>query len=137
MIKKDWHKGALCAQTDPEIFFNDKCVDRSPLAKRICGNCPVSEQCLQESLDNFEEFGVWGGTTGKERLTMLRGIHGAEFQWPSLENGTASFVADWDNPTVCKRGHDLTLPGMISTTTSGTRRCTQCKRDSGAALPWS
>lgn len=124
---KDWHRDALCAQVGPDVFFNEKSVDTSGLAKLICGNCPVAGECLQEALDSFEEFGVWGGKTAKERLAMLRQVHGQEWVWPSQH------LVDWDRTKVCKRGHDLSLAGAVKTNSAGFRRCYQCHRDAQRA----
>lgn len=68
---RDWHKGALCAQTDPELFFPEKGVGIN-VALRICGQCEVRRQCLEESLANDETYGIWGGTTEHERRMMRR-----------------------------------------------------------------
>jgi hypothetical protein len=65
----DWRDRALCAQTDPEIFFPDKGESPSP-AKRVCAGCEVRAQCLQDALDNHERFGVWGGLSERERRAL-------------------------------------------------------------------
>lgn len=64
---------ALCAQTDPELFFPDK-FDNSyaHLAKKICAQCPVQIDCLDWAIRNKEEHGIWGGTTPRERQTLIR-----------------------------------------------------------------
>jgi WhiB family redox-sensing transcriptional regulator len=62
--KEVWD-GALCAQVDPEIFFPDK--GQTPHdARRVCGACPVREQCLALFGDALD-FGVVGGLTERER----------------------------------------------------------------------
>ena len=64
---------ALCAQTDPELFFPDKVENQySHLAKQICVQCPVRIQCLTWALQNDEEFGIWGGFSPKERNEIKR-----------------------------------------------------------------
>jgi WhiB family redox-sensing transcriptional regulator len=67
---QEWRDSALCAQTDPEIFFPDK-GDSCQTAKLICGRCPVREECLQDALTNLtamqDLFGVRGGTSPRER----------------------------------------------------------------------
>ncbi len=74
---KDWRDRALCAQTDPEIFFPDK-GESTAAAKRVCRACDVRAECLQDALDHHERFGVWGGLSERERRQLLcqRG-HGA------------------------------------------------------------
>lgn len=64
----DW-TGALCAQTDPTIFFPEV-GESAQQAKAICGHCPLQAQCLAEALDDPSLYGVWGGTTERERVRM-------------------------------------------------------------------
>jgi WhiB family redox-sensing transcriptional regulator len=64
-----WQMDAPCAQTDPEIFFPEDKQDVR-LAKTICKTCPVISQCLAFALENSETFGVWGGTTARERQIL-------------------------------------------------------------------
>ena len=45
----DWQDRALCAQTDPEAFFPEK-GGSTREAKRICGSCEVSSECLDYAL---------------------------------------------------------------------------------------
>ena len=73
-----WEEKALCAQTDPEIFFPDTATERRA-AKMVCnGNgmniapCPVRLMCLEDAVDSDERHGVRGGMTEKERR-KLRG----------------------------------------------------------------
>jgi WhiB family redox-sensing transcriptional regulator len=42
------------------------------IALLICGICPVREDCLDHALETNERFGVWGGTTEKERRKLSR-----------------------------------------------------------------
>ena len=65
----DWQDRALCAQTDPEIFFPDK-GESTTAAKRVCVGCEVRAECLQEALDRGERFGVWGGLSERERRDL-------------------------------------------------------------------
>lgn len=64
---------ALCAQTDPEAFFPEgkDHVAITRQAKAVCSECTVVEQCLEYALDNAE-WGIWGGTTMKERNYLRR-----------------------------------------------------------------
>lgn len=65
-----WMADALCAQTDPELFF--PVVGGSGReAKRLCRPCPVRAQCLTFALEHHER-GVWGGTSEKERDELRR-----------------------------------------------------------------
>lgn len=66
----DWYEHALCAGTDPDAFFPEK-GGSTREAKAICRGCPVRTQCLLFSLDNAERFGIWGGTSERERRKFL------------------------------------------------------------------
>jgi WhiB family redox-sensing transcriptional regulator len=56
-----------------EIDFwpDDSDLASNMRAKAICKDCPVKLECLQHALDN-DEAGIWGGTTEKERRSLLR-----------------------------------------------------------------
>jgi WhiB family redox-sensing transcriptional regulator len=41
-------------------------------ARAFCRTCPVRMECLAHALDQRIEFGVWGGTTERERRALLR-----------------------------------------------------------------
>jgi hypothetical protein len=56
-----------------EVFFGTE--NESPLerdlrimyAKSVCERCPVIQPCLEAAIHK-DEYGVWGGTTEKERI---------------------------------------------------------------------
>ncbi|MFD6356682.1 WhiB family transcriptional regulator [Nocardia tengchongensis] len=66
-----WRDFGLCAQTAPDAFYPDKGESTEP-AKQICQRCAVTRECLNYALDNEEQFGVWGGTSPRERRMMRR-----------------------------------------------------------------
>lgn len=66
-----WQTDALCAQVDSSIFFPEK-GESTRDAKTVCGSCPVKAQCLQFSLDNNIEHGVWGGVSPRDRAALKR-----------------------------------------------------------------
>jgi len=72
----DWMASALCAQTDPELFFPEK-GKRSRDARAVCARCPVCAKCRAYALAQDRVYGVWGGTTERERrkltTTTVRG----------------------------------------------------------------
>lgn len=56
----DWQDDALCAQTDPEVFFPARgglTVD----AKRICAACPVRDKCLEWAMEAKPMYGMYAG----------------------------------------------------------------------------
>lgn len=85
----DWASSALCAETDPEIFFPEK--GQSPkLAQSVCRNCPVRQECLSHALDTHEGFGIWGGVTALKRQILSKEM---EAQNLTAEQVAKSFIA--------------------------------------------
>ncbi len=41
-------------------------------AKRVCADCPVQLQCLDHAIEAQELFGIWGGTSARQRKAMMR-----------------------------------------------------------------
>jgi len=78
----DWHRDAACLGQADQLFFGASEPDIRPpynlgdikKAKTLCGGCPVSALCLRTALENREEYGVWAGTTRKQRKKMLHAI---------------------------------------------------------------
>lgn len=73
----DWRDDASCRTVDPEIFFptgaGGLSAQQERNAKKVCGNCPVREECLKTAVDTAQYTGVWGGLSEKERRGMVRG----------------------------------------------------------------
>lgn len=65
----DWQAAGLCAQTDPEAFFPDKRGTALP-ARTVCFACDVRTECLEYALTNNERYGIWGGTSERERRRL-------------------------------------------------------------------
>ena len=86
-----WQDSAVCAQTDPEIFFPEV-GDATRLPKGVCRACPVRESCLGHALDRGEAFGVWGGLSPEERTEAVR----ARAAGVSLGDVIAAADAAWD-----------------------------------------
>lgn len=66
-----WH--ALCAQVDPELFYPEPKRATTNQARRVCMLCPVRSECLADALARDERFGVWGGTSEKQRRKLQAG----------------------------------------------------------------
>lgn len=73
--RPEWQDLALCAQTDPEAFFPEK-GGSTREAKRTCQRCDVQAECLEYALAHREQFGIWGGTSERDRRALLstRGV---------------------------------------------------------------
>lgn len=66
----NWRAAARCRTADAEGLFVTGARQRA--AREICRACPVRTECLAHALDHRIEFGVWGGTTERERRALLR-----------------------------------------------------------------
>ena len=70
-IDLSWQGQANCVGVDPDIFFPERGASTKE-AKAICAACAVREDCLEYALDNGEKFGIWGGTSERERRRLRR-----------------------------------------------------------------
>ena len=60
---QSWWADARCndaADSLSALFFSEELQDIAA-AKRLCGECPVIEDCLAGALVRREPWGVWGG----------------------------------------------------------------------------
>lgn len=67
---ENWRLRAACAGTDTDAFFPERGADISA-AIAVCRGCRVLAPCLAYALDN-DVVGVWGGTSARERVRILR-----------------------------------------------------------------
>jgi len=68
---EDWRDLARCADKPPGIFFPADGVGVE-IARKICRECPVQDQCLEYALSNHIDHGVWGGASERERRRIIR-----------------------------------------------------------------
>jgi WhiB family redox-sensing transcriptional regulator len=72
----DWSTEARCLDLDPELFFptgdGKQSVPQIAVAQQICSTCPVKLKCLKLALATDAQYGIWGGTTPKERARLRR-----------------------------------------------------------------
>jgi WhiB family transcriptional regulator, redox-sensing transcriptional regulator len=82
---KGWAPHGACVKAKPDALFVRGAAQRA--AKKVCVGCPVSVECLADSLDNRTEFGVWGGMTERQRRALLK-------RWPDVTSWRALLEAD-------------------------------------------
>jgi len=77
-LHEDWHAQAACRGMGEQLFFGDSPDERPTLklselakARAVCRRCPVARDCLDRALTRPEKFGVWAGTSGRQRERML------------------------------------------------------------------
>lgn len=67
----EWQDLAVCAETDPDLFFPDAGeTQKSKKARAFCATCPVIRECAE--LGEQFDFGIFGGTTGPQRVKARR-----------------------------------------------------------------
>lgn len=71
---QEWHKKALCAEIEGDLWFPEAggMSKEHALAIEICSRCPVKEDCLAEALANNIQYGVWGGLSPVERNSLRK-----------------------------------------------------------------
>ena len=71
-----WRDQAACRHCSPELFFpagtTGAAVHEIAAAKAVCAACPVQSQCLRFALRTGQAYGIWGGTTEDERVSLRR-----------------------------------------------------------------
>lgn len=70
-LPPEWYADALCAETDPQIFFPEA-GGSTRAAKKVCASCPVRVECLEYALAHKDAFGIWGGVSERDRRKIVR-----------------------------------------------------------------
>jgi WhiB family redox-sensing transcriptional regulator len=71
--RPSWMGRASCKNLDVEMFFPKRGLPKKEVV-RICGACPVREECLSFAVLNGERQGMWGGLTSGARRGMYSKI---------------------------------------------------------------
>jgi WhiB family redox-sensing transcriptional regulator len=66
-----WMEDARCAGINPDLFFPARGEPSEP-AKAVCRQCPACTACREYALTQHELFGVWGGTSERDRRAIRR-----------------------------------------------------------------
>lgn len=69
----DWMAEAACRGVPPEVFFPPMGRNAGK-AYNICGRCPVRDDCLGYALRWRIRYGIWGGTTERQRRCLNRTV---------------------------------------------------------------
>lgn len=75
----EWMEDAKCRGiTATSLFYPDRSNDQVMQAKAVCKGldgsapCPVLQTCFDYAMDTEEKFGVWGGTSERERRRIKK-----------------------------------------------------------------
>lgn len=68
---------AKCRDMPTEFFYPDPkdqhAFDaKAREARKFCEDCPVIDECLNYAIENGLVWGVWGGTSERERRRMVK-----------------------------------------------------------------
>jgi WhiB family redox-sensing transcriptional regulator len=66
---RNWANRAICRNLDTNDFFPGR-GESVNIIKVVCKACPVVKPCLEYAMRNSERFGIWGGTSERERRKM-------------------------------------------------------------------
>lgn len=69
-----WQDDARCTKTDPDLFFLEQGGSDGKLtvARAICAECSVAQQCAAYAVANGIQHGIWGGLTPTQRRKQAR-----------------------------------------------------------------
>lgn len=96
MRPAEWHMQAVCAtpdparEVDPYWFGLDDVAgptlnpERTAIAREHCNVCPVRVDCGYHGIVDKEKFGIWGGTTGRQRTAFRRRLAAGELTLQQL-----------------------------------------------------
>lgn len=108
----NWQSSAACIGEDIELFFPED-GQTAALAKRICADCPVTQECLESALKVEEggrhRYGVYGGLSALDRQVRFDG----HTKRPSQPKRS------------CINGHRY-VDGSFTIDNHGKRQCLQC-----------
>jgi WhiB family redox-sensing transcriptional regulator len=69
-----WREDAACSGLDTRLFFpmTEEDPTQLTLARQVCEDCPVQDDCLVYAVESRQTVGIWGGATTRERRRLRR-----------------------------------------------------------------
>lgn len=96
-----WRARANCSGLDPGLFYPEKSATAQLAAARaVCDGCVVRAQCLTWALEQPEEFGVWAGTSERQRRRMRTALP----RWARCSRCGGRFVKSASRQRFCGVG---------------------------------
>lgn len=70
---ESWRADAACLDMPAGLFYAGPHENHvAARARTVCATCPVADACLEFALVHDERFGIWGGTSERERRRLRR-----------------------------------------------------------------
>jgi hypothetical protein len=78
MSNEEWMNLAKCKDRLDYFFTEHLPIAQARklqmIAKSICMQCEVKQECIEYAIKNDEQYGIWGGMTVKELRSYNRNI---------------------------------------------------------------
>lgn len=73
-LDTSWIDKAECSGLVTNLFYPEQggAAKEQVLARQVCARCPVQDECLEYALLAGERFGIWGGTSERQRRKIRR-----------------------------------------------------------------
>lgn len=76
----EWRVRAACRDMAPidgateshPFYPHESEGEDTVAAKAVCAGCPVREECLEWAMRFRDHYGIWGGLTERERVSLRR-----------------------------------------------------------------
>lgn len=68
-VDTSWRDEAACRGLDATMFFPGRGESAAP-AQAVCAGCSARAECVEYALRTSQRFGVWGGTTERQRRQL-------------------------------------------------------------------
>lgn len=81
--RPEWMDRAACIGAPFEVFFPTRGADVDA-AKVICRCCQVRSECLAYALNTGEKYGIWGGTSERQRRRLRKQLNLSEAPAPPI-----------------------------------------------------
>lgn len=124
-----WSHGA-CVDL-PADWFHPERGESTKEAKGVCSACAVRVDCLGYALGTYQRFGIWGGTSERERRRIRRRLDRGE-PVPELDRAPDDDRTDPDPIIITLEEEpavELTIatsPAPAPTNGASTRACAHC-----------
>lgn len=121
---------ARCLTVETAKFYPERGNGDDPheVRRRVCSTCPIKKECLDLGMENEEQYGIWGGTTPRQRLAMHRDEKfDPQWQWPRIS--LDEYMAPPPLRTECDFGHELFGDDAALVPGTNQVQCNVCRRE--------